>query len=164
MKKLILIAACVAAAACSTLTPAQQSAINTTATVLVDAAKIYQGIGEPGLPTKDQALFAGLSSAASQLQAQVGTPANPTIINTGVPAVDQVVQSKLQAGAIVTQANVNTVSQAAALVAPSPGTSMIRTVDPHYSLTVYRMADRLGASPSVFSVPSVANPDPNVCL
>ena len=104
--------------ACSTLTPAQQSAINTTANAIVIAAKTYQNIGEPGLPTQYQSLYNGLTSAAAQLQMQVGQPANPTVISTGTPAVDAAIVKVVTPAATVTQANVATLSAAAALVAP----------------------------------------------
>jgi len=98
------------------LTPQAHSALTATAAILVDAAEAYQSAGEPGLPAKDQALFNGLSSAAAQLQAQVGQSANPAAINTGVPAVNSAITKNVTTGAVVTQADVDTVSNAAALV------------------------------------------------
>ena len=118
----ILIIATLALGACSTMTPTQQAnlnnALNVTAKGLVIASQVYQNIGEPGLPQKDKATYAALSSAAVQLQSQVGSVINPIVINTGNPAVNTAIVNSINPGAIVTQATVNTVNNAAAIVAP----------------------------------------------
>lgn len=146
------------------LTPQATSAISTTATLLVDAAKDYQAIGSPGLPPKYAPLFAGLSSGAAQLQAQVGQTVNTSVINTGVPAVDSAIAQNITPGATVTQADVNTVSAAASLAAkplgailPTPTTSMEREGDPHRTVTVYSMLQRLGDKPWSISEPVSPN-------
>ena len=105
--------------ACAGITPQQQAAINATANALVVAAKTYQAIGDPGLPTQYKSLYDGLTSGAAQLQAQVGQPANPTVINTGTPAVNAALVAKITPGATVTQADVTKVATAAQLVAPA---------------------------------------------
>jgi hypothetical protein len=101
------------------LTPTAKSSIKTGFNVIVAAAKTYQAIGEPGLPTQYKPLYDGLTSGAAQLQTQVGQPANVTVINTGSPAVNAALVKNITPGAIVTQADVNTVADAAAQVAPS---------------------------------------------
>jgi len=84
---------------------------------IVTAAKLYQSIGEPGLPTQYKSLYDGLTSGVAQLQSQVGQPANVTVIDTGVPAVNAALVKNITPGAIVTQADVKTISDAAAQVA-----------------------------------------------
>ena len=120
IKNILLLLAAVSITACSSLTPEKQaqitSALKTGASVLVAAAKTYQAIGEPGLPTQYQALYNGLTSGAVQLQAQVGQPANVTSINTGIPAVNAAIVANVTPGATVTQADVNAVNAAANLV------------------------------------------------
>ena len=123
MKKFPILLSTIAAigfTSCAYLTAHQsqiQSAASTTATVLVASAKTYQALGEPGLPTQYKSLFDSLSSGASQLQTQLGQPANPAAINTGSPAVNAALVKNLTPGAIVTQGDVNTIDNAAALAA-----------------------------------------------
>ena len=108
-------------AACGTLTPEKkaqiQSALSTGASVLVASAQLYQAIGEPGLPTQYKSLYNGLTSGAAQLQAQVGRPANVTVINTGTPAVNAAIVANIQPGKTVSQGDVNVVQAAATIVA-----------------------------------------------
>lgn len=92
--------------------------VNATASDLLTAAKTYQALGSPGLPTNYASLFNGFTSAASQLQAQVGQPANLDVVSTGTAAVDAALQSKLIPGKVVTQAQVDAVASAYEQIAP----------------------------------------------
>ena len=109
-------------AACSTLTPKQKTdltnAITVTAKGLVVAAQVYQGLGEPGLPVKDRSTYNALTSAAAQLQPQVGSIINTAIIDTGTPAVNAALAKVANPIGLVSQSTVTTVAEAAALVKP----------------------------------------------
>lgn len=95
-----------------------KSALNTTSTGLIILARSYRAIGSPGLPPNDRALFDGITSAVAQVQAQVNQPANPEMIDTGIPAVNSAIKKSLVAGEIVSQGDVSTLALAAAKVAP----------------------------------------------
>jgi len=98
--------------------PQTQSAIKTTANGLIEAAQIYQAIGEPGLSPAQQSAFNSFFSAAGVIvQSYVGQELPPTSIHTGSAAVDNAIKLNLVPGANVTQSDADTVFRAAAPVA-----------------------------------------------
>jgi hypothetical protein len=112
---LCLASFCIEIVACSTFTP-QQGAIAD------DAITIAQSVGTAaagvyGGPVGSELAGAGLSALATVLQGYVGKRVSPTIVaaSPGISAVAKAVAPIVQTNHTVTQADVNTLWDAAAL-------------------------------------------------
>jgi hypothetical protein len=103
---------------CGTLTSQQEGALLVSAETLANiagtaAATYYGG------PTAGQAASAGLSALAAVLQGYVGTKIPATVVQAtpGVAGVGTAVEGVVSQSQPVTQTDVNTVNQAAAIAA-----------------------------------------------
>lgn len=114
--------------ACASLTPQEQAAINVGVPVLLATAQTFAGIyGSKMNPQQQATLSAGLNAAGKIYQGYVGQQIPTTVIDTGVPAVSAALVAHTNPTGNVTQANVDTLYQAAAAVAVAPTSPNVPT-------------------------------------